>query len=83
MRRLLPRNGDLSTKKLALLAGFASLALVAAACGGSQPHDLAVGTVSTDSAANALAGDAATGDVAAGSNSTWSDVKPLLEAAAP
>ena len=65
MRRLLPRNGDLSTKKLALLAGFASLALVAAACGGSQPHDLAVGTVSTDSAANPLAGGATTGDAAA------------------
>ena len=65
MRRLLPRNGDLSTKKLALLAGFASLALVAAACGGSQPHDLAVGTVSNETAANPLAGDATTGDVAA------------------
>jgi ABC-type branched-subunit amino acid transport system substrate-binding protein len=65
MRRLLPRNGELSTKKLALLAGFASLALVAAACGGSQPHDLAVGAGSTETAANTLAGDATTGDVAA------------------
>jgi ABC-type branched-subunit amino acid transport system substrate-binding protein len=65
MRRLLPRNGDLSTKKLALLAGFASLALVAAACGGSQPHDLAVGTVSNETAANPLAGGATTADAAA------------------
>ena len=65
MRRLLPRNGDLSTKKLALLAGFASLALVAAACGGSQPRDLAVGAGSNETVANPLAGDATTGDVAA------------------
>ena len=48
-----------------MLAGFASLALVAAACGGSQPHDLAVGAVSNESAANPLAGGATTGDVAA------------------
>ena len=48
-----------------MLAGFASLALVAAACGGSQPHDLAVGAGSSETAANPLAGDATTGDVAA------------------
>jgi len=48
-----------------LLAVSASLALLAAACGGSQPHDLAVGAVSNESAANPLAGDATTGDVAA------------------
>jgi ABC-type branched-subunit amino acid transport system substrate-binding protein len=66
MRKLLLRNGDSgSTKRLALLAGFASLALVAAACGGSQPHDLAVGAVSdTEAAANPLA-ETGAGDVAA------------------
>lgn len=47
-----------------MLAVVASLALLAAACGGSQPHDLAVGTVSNDSAANPLAGSA-TGGVSA------------------
>jgi ABC-type branched-subunit amino acid transport system substrate-binding protein len=47
-----------------LLAVGASLALLAAACGGSQPHDLAVGTVSNESAAGPLAGTAA-GDVTA------------------
>jgi ABC-type branched-subunit amino acid transport system substrate-binding protein len=48
-----------------VLAVFASLALLAAACGGSQPHDLAVGAVSdTESLANPLAGTA-TGDPSA------------------
>jgi ABC-type branched-subunit amino acid transport system substrate-binding protein len=40
-----------------LVAGFASLALLGAACGGSQPHDLAVGAGSAaDTGANPLAG---------------------------
>jgi ABC-type branched-subunit amino acid transport system substrate-binding protein len=47
-----------------LLAVVASLALLAAACGGSQPHDLAVGTVSNEGAAGPLAGTAA-GDATA------------------
>ena len=52
MRTLRPRGDLASTRKLALLAGFASLALLGAACGGSQPHDLAVGAgTGTDAAA--------------------------------
>jgi ABC-type branched-subunit amino acid transport system substrate-binding protein len=47
-----------------LLAVVASLALLAAACGGSQPHDLAVGTISNETGAGAAAGTTA-GDVSA------------------
>ena len=43
-----------------MLAVVASLALLAAACGGSQPHDLAVGTVSNETA-GPLAGTASGG----------------------
>jgi ABC-type branched-subunit amino acid transport system substrate-binding protein len=54
-----------------LLAASVSLALLAAACGGSQPHDLAVGAVSnTEAASGPLAGTgtdvAAPTDAAAG-----------------
>jgi ABC-type branched-subunit amino acid transport system substrate-binding protein len=48
-----------------LLAVGASLALLAAACGGSQPHDLAVGTVSNETAAGPLAGGATSPDASA------------------
>jgi len=56
-----------------LLAVSASLALLAAACGGSQPHDLAVGAVSnTDALANPLAGTG-TGDVAGSTDTASAD----------
>ena len=49
-----------------MLAVSASLALLGAACGGSQPHDLAVGAVSnTDAAANPLADTGVATDAAA------------------
>lgn len=44
MRTLLTRTGNpASTRRLMLMAVLASVALVAAACGGSQPHEVATG----------------------------------------
>jgi ABC-type branched-subunit amino acid transport system substrate-binding protein len=48
MRTLLTRPGDSgSTRRLMLIAVVASLALVAAACGGSQPHEVATGAAAS------------------------------------
>ena len=69
MRTLLMRTGDPgSTRRLTLVAGLATLALVAAACGGSQPHQIATGPAApagTESAPGAATDTAAPTDAAA------------------
>jgi ABC-type branched-subunit amino acid transport system substrate-binding protein len=65
MRRLLRRTGDPgSTRRLALLAAVAAVALLAAACGGSQPHSLAVGTVADTGTGVGAGAGSPTGGVA-------------------
>ncbi|MCA1844283.1 MAG: ABC transporter substrate-binding protein, partial [Actinobacteria bacterium] len=64
MRRLLRRTGDPRSIRGPALLAAAALALLAAACGGSQPHGLAVGTVADTGAGAGAASGGATGGVA-------------------
>jgi Periplasmic binding protein len=72
MRKLLIRTGDPGhTRRLAVLAALASLALLAAACGGSQPTKVATGPVSDTNevapGADASGATAGPADAASGS----------------
>ena len=65
MRILLRRTGDPgSIRRLAVVAAGAAVALLAAACGGSQPHSLAVGTVADTGTGAGASTESPTGGVA-------------------
>jgi ABC-type branched-subunit amino acid transport system substrate-binding protein len=82
MRTLLMRTGDPgSTRRLMLTAVAASLALVAAACGGSQPHQVATGVEA--SAGTELAPDAGTATAAAPTDTATAGGESTSGAAAP
>jgi ABC-type branched-subunit amino acid transport system substrate-binding protein len=77
------RTGDPgSTRRLTLVAGLATLALVAAACGGSQPHEVATGMASPTGTEVAPGAGTAT-DTAAPTDAAATGVESTPGAATP
>jgi len=96
MRTLLMRTGDRGpTRRLILMGVLASVALVAAACGGSQPHEVSTGALSptgtevapgaaTDAATAAPTDTATPGaDATAGAATPSAPATPTAGAATP
>ncbi len=84
MRTLLRRAGGApSNRRVLVSAVFATLTLVAAACGGSQPHDLAVGSVADDGTGLTAAAEAPMGDTGAVTDAGSPAAAATSDAAAP
>jgi ABC-type branched-subunit amino acid transport system substrate-binding protein len=84
MRTLLRRTGDAgSDRRLVVAAVLTGLALLAAACGGSQPHDVATGPISETGSDLAAGAEAPAGDAAVSTDAGTGGVATSPDAPAP